>query len=270
MAVGKNKRLTKSKKGAKKKIVDPFTKKEWYDVKVPTLFKAASAGKTLITKTQGTKIASEGLKGRVFELNIADLNKNEDQAYRKIKVSVDEVQGSNVLTSFHGLEFTRDKQCSLIRKWQTLIESQVDVRTSDGYTLRVFVIAFTKKMPNQVKKTCYAQSSQIRAIRAKISSIVTEQASKSDLRGLASKFVAESLETQITKAASPIFPLQNVFVRKVKVLKKPKFDIVKLMEWYQEAPATTEEIASSKAVNDKRKKRDVPLVKPLIGTGGRL
>ena len=40
----------------------------------------------------------------------------------------------------------------------------------------------------------------------------------------------EALGKEIEKATQGIFPMQNVFVRKVKVLKKPKFDLVKLME----------------------------------------
>ena len=35
------------------------------------------------------------------------------------------------------MDLTRDKQCSLIKKWQSLIEAQVEVRTTDGYYLRV-------------------------------------------------------------------------------------------------------------------------------------
>ena len=74
MAVGKNKRLTKGgKKGAKKKVVDRFSKKDWHDVKAPAMFNIRNIGKTLVTRTQATKIASNGLKGRVFEVSLADL-----------------------------------------------------------------------------------------------------------------------------------------------------------------------------------------------------
>ena len=35
------------------------------------------------------------------------------------------------------------------------------MKTTDSYLLRVFVIGFTKKMPNQIKKTCYAQHAKV-------------------------------------------------------------------------------------------------------------
>ncbi|KAI4982368.1 hypothetical protein ZWY2020_022860 [Hordeum vulgare] len=66
--------------------VDPFTKKQWYDIKAPLLFTSRNIGKTLVSTTQGTKIASEGLKHRVFEVSLADLQNDEDQAYRKISL----------------------------------------------------------------------------------------------------------------------------------------------------------------------------------------
>lgn len=162
MAVGKNKRLTKGgKKGQKKKAIDPFTKKDWYDIKAPSMFNIRQVGKTLVTRTQGTKIASEGLKGRVFEVSLADLQ-NDEIAFRKMRLIAEEVQGKNVLTNFHGMDLTRDKLCSMVKKWQTLIQAHVDVRTTDGYLLRMFCIGFTKKKPNQSKKTCYAQHAQVR------------------------------------------------------------------------------------------------------------
>jgi small subunit ribosomal protein S3Ae len=59
---------------------------------------------------------------------------------------------------------------------------------------------------------------------------MVNQASSCDLKDLVSKFIPESIGKEIEKATSSIFPLQNVFIRKVKILKAPKFDLGKLME----------------------------------------
>jgi len=59
---------------------------------------------------------------------------------------------------------------------------------------------------------------------------------KSTLRDLFKKFLSDQVSKQITKECSKIFPLENVLMRKVKVLKKPKFDLTKLMELYSDRP----------------------------------
>lgn len=135
------------------------------------------------------EIASEGLKGRVFEVSLAELNGgDEQQAFRKIRLVCEDVQGTNVVTNFHGMDMTRDKLCSLIRKWRTLIEANVDVRTTDGYVVRLFCIAFTKKHAKQdAKATCYAQGGQVRSIRKKMFEVMTEEAGKGDLKDLVQK-----------------------------------------------------------------------------------
>ncbi|KAF8591443.1 ribosomal protein S3Ae [Ramaria rubella] len=239
MAVGKNKRLSKGKKGLKKKVVDPFSRKDWYDIKAPNIFDVKNVGKTLANRSQGLKNANDSLKGRIIEVSLADLSKDEEQAFRKIKLRIDEVQGKNCLTNFHGMDFTSDKLRSLVRKWQTLIEAHVDVKTQDGYLVRLFAIAFTKRRPNQVKKTTYAQSGQIREIRKKMFEIMNREASSVDLLSLVQKFIPEAIGREIEKAARSIYPLQNVYVRKAKILKAPKFDVSKLLEIHGESTDET-------------------------------
>ncbi|CAO2586238.1 40S ribosomal protein S3a [Lemmus lemmus] len=171
------------------------------------MFNIRNIGKTLVTRTQGTKIASDGLKGRVFEVSLADLQ-NDDVAFRKFK-------DKNCLTNFHGMDLTRDKMCSMVRKWQTMIEAHVDVKPTDGYLLRLFCVGFTKKRNSQIRKTSYAQHQQVRQIRKKTMEI-------------------DSIGKGIEKACQSIYPLHDVFVRKVKMLKKPKFELGKLMELHGE------------------------------------
>ena len=239
----RNKRLSKGKKGLKKRTQDPISRKDFYDIKVrfhfhptktylnrlqaPSTFQirkyrnfsslsrtpyltSNSVGKTLVNKTTGLKNANDALKGRIVEVSLADLQKDEDHAFRKIKLRVDEVQGKSCLTNFHGLDFTSDKLRSLVRKWQTLIEANITVKTTDDYLIRLFAIAFTKRRPNQIKKTTYAASSQIRAIRKKMTEIIQREATSCSLSQLTTKLIPEVIGREIEKATQGIYPLQNV------------------------------------------------------------
>eukprot|EP01051_Picozoa_sp_SAG22_P001056 SAG22_NODE_37_length_26837_cov_8.103523_10_plen_208_part_00 len=185
-------------------------------------------------------MSADSLMGRIYELNLADLQKDEDQAFRKIKLKCEEIAGRNCLTNFVGMDMTRDKLCSLVRKWQSVIEASVDVKTADGYVVRMFCIAFTKKRPNQIKKTCYAQSAQERQIRAKMVDIMRREAESEDLKGLVAKLIPEAIGKDIEKACQGVFPLQNVYIRKVKMLKTPKYDSTKLLELHAGMEADAE------------------------------
>jgi small subunit ribosomal protein S3Ae len=232
MALGKNKKL--GKKGHGKKIIDPLSRKEWYDFKAPVPFNQRSFGKTLVTKSSGTRIATDYVKGRVVEQSLAELSEKNDSAqWRKIRLIVDEIDGHTAKTSFYGMDVTRDKLFQMIRKWHTLIETFVDAKTADGYVFRIFVIGFTKRHAKQIKKKAYAKSSQIREIRKKITDHLQAELAKLSINDVVRNFTADKFNEKITEITRSVYPLNNVTIRKVKVLKRPKIDAIKMNEMYQ-------------------------------------
>jgi len=246
MAVGKNKKAGKSKKGGRKKTSDPFLKKEWYDVRTPTVFPVRSIGRTVATKTQGIKVARDTLMGRIFEVSQGDLKeKSEDEAFRKFKLRVEDVNGFNCLTQFYGMDLTTDKLRSLVRKWQTLIEAHVDIRTTDGFALRLFAMGFTKRHKDQAKKTSYATASQVRTIRKKMREVMTKEGSAVSLDGLVEKLMIEGIGKEIEKHTQAVYPLQNCMIRKVKMLRAPKIDAGKLLEAHGGAEALAKAAADA-------------------------
>ncbi|XP_026416176.1 40S ribosomal protein S3a-like [Papaver somniferum] len=173
-------------------------------------------------------IASEGIKHRMFEVCLADLQNDEDRSYIKMRLRVEDVQGKNVLTNFWNV--LTNKLRSLVHKWQILIEAHVDVKTTDNFILRILCIGFTHRRKNQVKRTTYAESSQILHVRVSASSPLVNQASSYDLKELVAELIPKLIGKDIEKEDSVIYPLQNVFIRKGKILKALKFDLEKLME----------------------------------------
>jgi len=129
---------------------------------------------------------------------------------------------------------TRDRLCHIVKKWQSTIEAFVDVKTQDGYFMRVFCVAFTQRRKTQLKATCYASFGQKSKIRRKMRELIVEETKSCSLKQVAHKFVDRHIEKRIGKECNRIFPLQNIYLKKVKMLKKPRFDFSRLMDMYSD------------------------------------
>ena len=216
------------------------------------MFERRTIGLTPVNKTYGTKIASDALKGRVFETSLTDLSsdmKTAVNSWRKVKLVCEEVQGRSCITNLHSFDITQDKLWGMIKKWQDLIETFVDCKTSDGFLLRVFVIVFTAKGKNQVKATSYASSAKIKMIRAKMNEIVKTAMEKATLKEAVRMILKSEVEMLIKKECNKIFPLQNILIRKLKIIKSPKFDAAKLTEFYGDK-GQAEELLGGAATGD--------------------
>ena len=232
MSLGKNKKnFNKGRKGVKKKVGDRFSKKEWWKIKSPGMFKQRLFTYSPVNMTVGKKLSTDSMKGRVFEANVGDLNPGY-QANTKVKLIVEKAEAGEdekiAYTNFYGLECTRDYLCSLIRKWHTLIDVFVDCKTSDGFLMRFFIVAFTASQEKQKKGSSFAQRRQVKAIRSIITNIMTKTCKKSTLKELVGKVLGDELIQQMEEKCKIIYPLENLTIRKVKSIKRPKIDFNQL------------------------------------------
>ena len=122
------------------------------------------------------------------------------------------------------MDSTKDHLCSLIMKWHSLIETFVDVKTTDGFLLRLFPIAFTQRNKYQLRATTYAQNSQIKQIRRRMREIIAKFVSRHTLKDVVNNLIHETLSKEMTEAAKKIFPIKHCIIRKVKTIKRPRYD----------------------------------------------
>jgi len=69
-----------------------------------------------------------------------------------------------------------------------------------------------------MKKHSYFNSSQVRAIRRKVIEIIVKEGINSNIKEIFDKFNSEKITREIEKACFKKTPLQNIFVKKIKVL----------------------------------------------------
>merc|ERR1712151_82219 len=248
MAKGKNQKMSKRGNAQKRNEKHAFFKKHWYKlISPPTVSNSVMVGYTPVNKTMGTKLSKDGLMNRVCEVSLADIQENTQFQWKKVKMQVEEVKAQTCYSSFYGINMVREKLYFFLRKKMSLIDVFADVKTADGYFLRVLVTTFTSRKQGQVKSNTYAKTSQIRAIRKAFVKYLTREAAKRTIDSFASNVLNDIISNKLLEKGKKIFPLGNVLVRKVKVLKKSKIDVSKLVT---ESVAKKEEAVGSKNKQD--------------------
>jgi small subunit ribosomal protein S3Ae len=219
-------------KGGKKVKQDNFLKKEWRHVFVPGFFEKRDIGFTISHKTARGKQPLDYVGNRTFLQSHQDLaDKDASHSFRIFTWRSVSVENNDVLTVFAGARLSVDKIGSLLRKYRTLIDAQVDIRTPEGYILRVFSIAFTKKLVT-AKKACYAQQSKKKAVRDKCIEVMKSMIEGETIKKLCENLIAETIEKAIVTACDTIFQVENVYITKVKVLKAPSFTNDQVLEFH--------------------------------------
>jgi len=90
--------------------------------------------------------------------------------------------------------------------------------------------------------------------------IMQKETAQVDLNGLVDKLMSEVIGREIEKKTQSIYPLHNVLIRKVKMLRAPKVDIGRLLEIHggqeglsQGAPEPVKKLDLGQAVGEGKK-----------------
>jgi len=185
--------------------LDKWKSKTWYNVETPEFISRTNIGVSPAEEP-------EQLIGRVVETTVGEIANDFTKHNTKIKLEISDVNGDVANTRFIGHEITTDYLRSIVKRQTSRIDNNLDVKTKDGYLIRVKPICFTVKR---------ARTSQIKGIREVMDRIVTERAAELNFEQFIEEAIMGKLSANIYRNAKTIYPLRRVEIRKTEVLALP-------------------------------------------------
>jgi len=193
------------KKGGK--VRDKWRDKRWVTVHAPKVFGNQAIAYIPITD-------EEHSKGRVIECTLFDLWHTDPQQHAiKLYFQIESIDGEDAYTYFKGHEYAREFLKSLVRKGTSMVNFIKDYTTSDGYTFRIYVVAFTQKRINASKK---------HDIRKVMDDVLSKEVPNLNVDQFIQAVVGPKLNADIHNRVKDIVSVRFVAVWKTKLLGKAK------------------------------------------------
>jgi len=201
-------------RAAARKIREAWKSKQWYRVVAPEMFNGAELGETPAREP-------ELLIGRVSEVSLQDLTGDFTKSHIKLQFKINAIKGADASTEFIGHTMTSDYLRRLTRRRNSKIENVTDVRTKDGYKMRIKTISISIGR---------VSSSHQHAIRMKIGETVLKKASEKTMPEIVKSIISGELSKEVARECRKIHPLKRVEIRRSEILVKPKISVKEMAE----------------------------------------
>jgi small subunit ribosomal protein S3Ae len=218
-------------KGGKKagRVRDKWRDKQWVVVNSPSAFGSGPLNYVPITSTETTK-------GRIIENTMYDiLRQDPTQHQTKVFVQIDSVQEGTANTIFKGHEYAKEFLRSLVRRGSSMISLTHDYTTSDGYTFRVVMIAFSQKRIN---------SSRRHEIRLLAHRLLAEKVPQLTIDQFVQEATMGKMGADLLSETKKVASLRHIGIRKTKLISTPQSKAIQEAKSIEPTPASSEESLS--------------------------
>jgi len=207
-----------------KKSKDKWKAKEWYNIHAPRMFNETVIGET-------PSADPEYLLGRQVEVTVQELTGDFSKMHIKMTFQVTGSDGHEAKTEFIGHSLTSEYVRRLTRRKKTKTDHVVDVKTADGYVLRIKTMSIADRR---------IQASQEEAMRGKIKEFLVAYGAENKLSDIIKAVISGDLSKDTAKACHVIVPIKRIEIRKTEVLRKGQGEPESIIEAPAAEPAAEE------------------------------
>lgn len=188
-----------------RRVRDKWRDKSWCSIVSPPYFGGVEVG-----SAPSSDLSK--MTGRVVETTLYEITGQLSESHIKLYFRISGLKGVRADTVFVGHEYQRDYLRSLVRRGSSRVDDILNVKTKDGYMLRVSVVVFTvSRIRSSTKVT----------LRKLMRSKVRDKSEQLNFDQFIQEIVLGKVASEIYNEGKSICPLRHVGIRKSKLISIP-------------------------------------------------
>ncbi len=150
------------------------------------------------------------LIGRTVSINLAELINQESKYYMNMKFKIDRVEGKNAYTRFNGYHTAKDRLFRVVRKKLQKVRTMDTINTKDNWKIQITMTTILNRNTDaKVQKK----------VRKSIEDFLKKNGEKSTVDDIIRSVISGSIQKNIKKFGSKIYPVRFTEVEKIEVIK---------------------------------------------------